>query len=188
MAQFVSGLHKVCWLCPIKWCLHARTCIAYMYRIHVRSLFTRAHRYCVHVCTCISLSKEAWRMMTSYRPRPTVARKKFVLAKRDNGRRCDYCHNLISLLCTVASAIVIIWRRHQLYQRRGRVWVCRNWVTQRNTERGIGSFVLSELMILDTGGSHSFQRMTPISFVRCPTNSSTSSHGQKDRTLSCGEA
>ena len=24
--------------------------------------------------------------------------------KCDNGRRCDYCHNLISLLCTVASA------------------------------------------------------------------------------------
>jgi len=66
-------------------------------------------------------------------------------------------------------------------QRRAQV----NKVIMRNTDRGIISFVLSELMIPDASGFHSFLLMTVFSFVRY---SNSSSIELKDRPLSKSES
>jgi len=47
--------------------------------------------------------------------------------------------------------------------RRGRLW-CQLWLTRRRSEQGMEHFVLNELALTDTGGFHSFWRMSPSAY------------------------
>lgn len=70
----------------------------------------------------------------------------------------------ITLLAAASIIITIKKRRKQQREsRRGRVW-CKQWLTARSSERGMKHFVLNELALTDTGGFHSFLRMSPSTY------------------------
>ena len=72
--------------------------------------------------------------------------------------------NKMILFSAAAAAIVIIRRRRRRRESlQGRMW-SREWLARRSSDRGIGNFVLNELMIPGAGGFHSFLRMTPDQF------------------------
>ena len=70
----------------------------------------------------------------------------------------------ITLLAAASIIITIKKRRKQQHERRrGRLW-CQQWLIKRRTEGGMKHFVLNEFVLSDTGGSHSFLRMSPSTY------------------------
>ena len=95
-------------------CEKERTQYVHMYAIQVAIMFTCAYQYFIHRRGCISLNKEAWQTMTSYKP--TVVGKRFVLAKCDDGRRWLLCVEHWTVLSYPGRICVFLaWKFHRFY-------------------------------------------------------------------------
>jgi hypothetical protein len=71
----------------------------------------------------------------------------------------------ISVLGAAAAVIIIIKRRRRRREQRSNrsIW-CRQWLADRRSDRGIGYFIVKELMPAEAAGFHGFLRMTPEVF------------------------
>jgi hypothetical protein len=70
----------------------------------------------------------------------------------------------ISLLAAAAAIIIIKRRRRRREQRSKRSLWCQQWLSERCSEKGVGNFVLNELLTGDIVGFKGFLRMTPDVF------------------------
>jgi hypothetical protein len=63
--------------------------------------------------------------------------------------------NNTSVLAAAAAVLIVIKRRRQRREQRSKriIW-CRQWLADRQTIRGIGHFILNDLMPADAIGFH----------------------------------
>jgi len=68
------------------------------------------------------------------------------------------------ILLVAASVLITIKKRQKQRENRYGRLCCRQWLSQRHSERGMQNFVFTELALSDVSGAHSFLRMSPTTF------------------------